>query len=579
MKLAALTGLHDLKRCSATELEALAADIRQVLIQALCQQGGHLAPNLGSVEITLALHSVLDSPRDKILWDVSHQAYTHKLLTGRLDRIHTIRQYGGLAGYTHPAESEHDHFHWGHASTALSAAVGMARARDLLGQAHAVIAVVGDGALTGGMAYEALNHAGHEQIPVLMLLNDNGMSIAPNVGGISRHLTELSQQNLFEHLGWQYLGPVDGHDIHALQGALRQALAANRPTVIHARTIKGRGYAPAEGDPRVYHGLGGYDPATGARKPSAGPPTYSEVFARTLTQLAQRDPRIIAVTAAMPDGTGLAAMQKLLPDRVIDVGIAEQHATTLCAGLARGGMRPVFAVYSTFLQRGYDQLIHDVALQNLPVLFAIDRAGLVEDGATHQGAFDLAYLRCLPNLTVMAPADEAELQEMLCTALTLPGPSAVRYPRSKGAGVPLADEPQPLPVGKAVVLTEGHDIALFALGSMVRPALRAAELLSTCGISAAVVNARFVKPLDTDLLTAHANHARLIVTVEEAAAAGGFGGAVAEALAAMHSRAPLLRLGLPDRFVEHGNPDLHRQAIGLDARGIAEACLRAYSRA
>ena len=609
MHLRDLTGPEQLKTLTPAELTELAAEIRRVILETVARNGGHLAPNLGVVELTLALHLVFDSPRDKILWDVSHQSYVHKLLTGRYHQFHTLRQYGGIAGFTDPQESVHDHFHWGHASTSISAAVGLAKARDLAGESYEVVAVIGDGALTGGMAYEALDHAGQDKTKLIVVLNDNSMSIAPNVGGISNYLARIrtlpSYQRVkhdvaealrqipfvglqaldlvdrlkegvkhllvhnmfFEDLGFTYLGPVDGHNIAALQEVLRQARAYPGPTVVHVVTTKGKGVPYAEELPDKFHGGGPFDVATGKAKPGAL--TYSEVFGNTIVKLAAQDPRVCAITAAMPSGTGLSRFAREFPDRYFDVGIAEQHAVTFAAGLAKGGMRPVFAVYSTFLQRAYDQVIHDVALQNLPVTLAIDRGGLVEDGATHQGVFDVAFLRTIPRMVVMAPKDENELQHMLYTALQLDGPAALRYPRGKAQGVPLDEQLRTLPIGKGEVLRQGEDVALIGLGTMAPVCLEAARLLEEKGISARVINPRFVKPLDAELLVRSAREVGALVTVEEACLAGGFGSAVLELLNEHRVPVPVVRMGIPDEFVPHGNPVRHLARYGLTPDGIA----------
>ncbi|BDG59887.1 1-deoxy-D-xylulose-5-phosphate synthase [Caldinitratiruptor microaerophilus] len=612
MLLEGIRGPEDLRGLSVPELERLAGEIRQVVVETVARTGGHLAPNLGVVELTLALHTVFSSPQDKILWDVSHQSYPHKLVTGRLPLFHTLRQVGGLAGYTHPAESPHDHFHWGHASTALSAAIGLAKARDLAGETYDVVAVVGDGALTGGMAFEALDHGGHDKTRVIVVLNDNSMSISPNVGGISQllarirtgpHYQALKQQAaevlkglpvfgpqafdvvdrmkegvkhlllptmFFEDLGWTYLGPVDGHNLTALQAALRQARSLREPVVVHVVTTKGKGIPYAEELPDKYHGGGPFDIATGRFLPGAT--TYSEVFGNTMVRIAREDPDVVAITAAMPGGTGLSRFAREFPDRFFDVGIAEQHAAAFAAGLAKGGKKPVFAVYSTFLQRAYDQVIHDVALQGLPVVFAIDRAGLVEDGATHQGVFDVAYLRCVPGIVVGAPRDENELQHMLYTGIRYRGgPFALRYPRGKAQGVPLDAELRELPIGKGEVLRPGRDAAVLALGVWAPAALAAARALEAEGLDVMVADARWVKPLDLDLVREAAATGR-IVTVEEAALAGGFGSAVLEALADLGlSGVEVRRLGVPDRFVPHGRPAHYLEEIGLSAEGIAAA--------
>ncbi|MCL6633628.1 MAG: 1-deoxy-D-xylulose-5-phosphate synthase [Alicyclobacillus herbarius] len=589
----------DLKHLTDAELVELAAEIRQFLVESVARTGGHFGANLGVVELTLALHKVYDSPRDKLIWDVGHQAYVHKLLTGRKDKFPTLRQHGGLAGFPRRDESPHDAFGVGHASTSISAGVGMAVARDLNHERHKVVCVIGDGALTGGMAMEALNHAGHLGLDLTVILNDNEMSIAENVGAVSRYLTRLRTDptysrakieieqtlrklpaiggrltkgleklkdslrqfvvpgQLFEAFGFKYLGPIDGHDLPELIRVLKDAKSLRGPVLIHVVTKKGKGYASAEAAPDKFH-------AWPSKSKGKAAPSYSAVFAQTLIELAKQDPRIVAVTAAMPDGTGLNKFAEVFPQRTFDVGIAEQHATTFCAGLAAAGKRPVFAVYSTFLQRAYDQFIHDVCIQKLPVVFAIDRAGLVgPDGETHQGAFDISYLRTVPNVTVMMPKDENELRHMLRTALTIQGPVAVRYPRADGTGVPLDPELQVLPVGKAEVLKHGTDLAIFALGPMVQLAQKAAERLSVQGVSAAVVNLRFVKPLDVDVVLKFADEGIPILVVEEASLAGGVGSAVLECLADNGRHVPVRRRGLPDRFIEHGSRGELLEELGL----------------
>ncbi len=530
----------DLKALSLSELHRLATEIRQRIIETTARTGGHLAPNLGTVELTMALHRVFDSPRDKIIWDVGHQCYTHKLLTGRREQFAALRQYGGLSGFTSRAESPHDAFGAGHGSTSISAALGFATARDLRGGEEKVVAVIGDGALTGGLALEALNQAGEQQRDLLVVLNDNEMSISRNVGAMSAYLAQLratlhpasqrARQDamrilrrmpmgesmlhamdrikqgvkqlvvpgmLFEEFGFTYLGPIDGHDIAHLTSLLGHAARFKGPVLVHVLTQKGRGYEPAENDPSRFHGTTPFLPENGENVSSGDRPTFTQVFGQTLCELAQRDDRIVAISAAMIDGTGLRRFRELFPTRCFDVGMAEEHAVTYAAGMAAAGMRPVVAIYSTFLQRSYDQIIHDVALQNLPVVFAIDRAGLVgDDGPTHHGIFDLSYLRQFPNMTVMAPSDEAELRRMIATAFSLDGPVAVRYPRGCGPGGDWKASLEPLPVGEAKVLREGNDIAIIAVGNRVPPALAAAEDLAHQGISATVVDARFVKPMD-----------------------------------------------------------------------------------
>jgi 1-deoxy-D-xylulose-5-phosphate synthase len=611
MRLKDLTGPEQLRGLSTAELLAIGEEIRQVILETVARTGGHLAPNLGVVELTLALHTVFDSPHDKILWDVSHQSYVHKLLTGRLSRFHTLRQYEGIAGFTDPHESIHDHFHWGHASTSISAAVGLAKARDLKGEGYEVVAVIGDGALTGGMAYEALDHAGHDKTRMIIILNDNSMSIAPNVGGISNYLARIrtgpSYQRVkadvrdalkhipfvgpqafefvdrlkegfktlmvdnmfFEDLGLTYIGPVDGHNLPALQEALRSARSYPGPTVVHVVTTKGKGVPYAEELPDKFHGGGPFDIKTGKTQPGAI--SYSEVFGNTLTKLARLDSRVVGITAAMPSGVGLTKYAREFPDRYFDVGIAEQHGVTFAAGLAKAGMRPVFAVYSTFLQRAYDQVIHDVALQNLPVVIALDRGGLVEDGATHQGVFDITYLRAIPRMVLMAPKDENELQHMLFTGVCHDGPSALRYPRGKAVGVEMDEVLKAMPIGKGELLREGSDVALVGLGTMSWVCLAAAEALAREGIMASVVNPRFVKPLDAELLTRVGRETGAVVTVEEAFITGGFGSAVLELYSEQGVNARVRRMGVPDEFVAHGAPKYFQEQFGLTPEGVAAA--------
>ncbi|WP_303801231.1 1-deoxy-D-xylulose-5-phosphate synthase [Alicyclobacillus macrosporangiidus] len=601
----------DVKRLTEAQLLQLASEIRAFLIESISKTGGHFGANLGVVELTLALHRVFDSPRDKIVWDVGHQAYVHKMLTGRREQFATLRQYKGLSGFPKRSESPHDAFGAGHASTSISAALGMAVARDLSGERHHVVAVIGDGALTGGMAMEALNHAGHLGTNLLVILNDNEMSISENVGAVSKYLTRLRTDPtysrakaeleaalrkvpaigerltktleklkdsmrhlfvpgmLFEGFGFKYLGPVDGHDLPCLIRVLEDAKHLRGPVLIHLVTRKGKGYPSAEDAPDKFHAW-----PSGSGGKSA--PSYSSVFAETLTWLAEADERVVAVTPAMIQGSGLGKFQQKFPRRLYDVGIAEQHAATFCAGLAAAGKRPVLAIYSTFLQRAYDQVIHDICIQKLPVLIAIDRAGLVgADGETHQGAFDIAYLRTVPNLTLMMPKDENELRHMLYTGLHLEGPVAVRYPRADGEGVPLDESLRMLPVGRAEVVREGPDVALLALGPMVRVAVAAAEQLADQhGIQATVVNMRFVKPLDKSIVVRLAERMPL-VTVEEAALAGGMGSAVTEALADAGVLARVTRMGLPDVFVEHGSREELLEVFQLSPEGVADAALRA----
>ncbi|TCL64744.1 1-deoxy-D-xylulose-5-phosphate synthase [Hydrogenispora ethanolica] len=613
--LQSIHGPADLKRFSNSELVELAAEIRQFLLKTVAHTGGHLAPNLGVVELTLALHAIFDSPRDKIVWDVGHQSYVHKILTGRYDQFQTLRQFGGLSGFPKPEESEHDAFATGHSSTSISAALGIAKARDLAGENHKVVAVIGDGSLTGGMAFEGLNQLGHLQTDMIVVLNDNEMSIAKNVGALSRYLNRLRMnpklrrlksdiQELirkiprvgkvtveylskledsltylvipgmfFEELGITYLGPVNGHDIAELKVSLRDAANRGGPVLIHVLTVKGKGYELAERNPQRFHGTGPFELANGRKTEEPSALSYTEVFSRCIVDLAKSEPKIIAVTAAMADGTGLLNFSKHFPKRFFDVGIAEEHAVTFAAGLAKQGFHPVVAIYSTFLQRAYDQIIHDVCLQNLPVVFMLDRAGLVgADGPTHHGVFDLSFLRHIPNMTVMAPKDAAEFQDMLYTALHTNGPVAIRYPRRAGLTLEDALAYVPLPLGTAEILLEGKDIAIVAIGSMVSPALEAAKLLKKSGIDCTVVNARFVKPLDQALLLSLLPNHSKIITVEENAVAGGFGSAVAEFLTGQGVTGVRLKaLGIPDQFIAHGSTEILLAQCGLDAEGICRA--------
>ena len=592
---------------SLPELEQLAAELRTYIIQTVAQTGGHLAPSLGTVELTLALYSVFKLPRDKVIWDVGHQAYAHKILTGRREAFTALRRYGGITGFPCRTESPYDAFGVGHASTSISAALGMAIARDLDDRGEHVIAVIGDGAMTGGEAFEALNHAGQLGKRLIVILNDNGMSIDTNVGAMSEYLSRLRvmpQYNkakkdlegffrsiphigdtvlktaeyikdgvksvlvpggIFAEMGFTYVGPLDGHNLRLLREVFSEIRMMDGPVLVHVHTKKGRGYLPAEIEPDKFHGVGTFDVISGqVKKDEGAPPTYTEVFGQTLVKLAAENPNITAITAAMPGGTGLKVFAEKFPNRYFDVGIAEEHAVTLAAGMAAAGKRPVAAIYSTFAQRAYDQLLHDVCLQNLPVTLCLDRAGLVgDDGPTHHGVFDLSYLRMMPNMTVMAPKDENELRRMLITALSLDGPAALRYPRGTAAGVPLTDDVQPLPLGKGEILREGGDVCFLAVGSMTANALQAAELLAADGIAAEVVNMRFVKPLDRELLLEAAGHVKLLVTVEENVLAGGFGSAVLECLADAGRTVPLVRLGIPDRFVPQGGRSLLWEECGL----------------
>jgi 1-deoxy-D-xylulose-5-phosphate synthase len=616
--LEAINNPKELKKLPPEFLPQLAQEIREKIISTVALTGGHLAPSLGVVELSIALHYVFDCPRDKIVWDVGHQAYAHKLLTGRHGRFHTLRQHGGISGFPKRCESSCDAFDTGHSSTSISAALGMASARCLKRERHKVIAVIGDGSMTAGIAFEGLNNAGDLNKDLIVVLNDNGMSIAPNVGALSsflsRQLTRptvvfLKKQvenllrsfpaigedlvawakksedslktlftpgMLFEALKFTYLGPVNGHRLDHLIDTFNNVKNLQGPILVHVRTTKGKGYRPAETDPTSFHGLGKFDPDTGEpRKSVSVVPSYTEVFGETLVRLARENPKIVAITAAMPDGTGLVDFHKEFPHRFFDVGICEQHAVTFAGGLALEGMRPVAAIYSTFLQRAYDQILHDVCLQELPVVFALDRAGIVgEDGETHQGLFDLSYLRHLPNLVVMAPKDENELRDMLFTAVDHPGPIALRYPRGKGEGVAFSSTLSKVPIGKAEVLRQGKDLLILALGVSVYPALAAAKELEKHGFSATVVNARFVKPLDeAQILSLAAKHGR-VLTVEENVVAGGFGSAVLELMADRGLfGVTVKRLGIPDVFVEHGTQDILRKKYGLDAPGILKSAL------
>ncbi|MGQ9556643.1 MAG: 1-deoxy-D-xylulose-5-phosphate synthase [Desulfurispora sp.] len=606
----------DLRALPAEDLPRLAEEIRRVIIQTVAQNGGHLAPNLGVVELTLALHRVFTTPRDKIIWDVGHQCYVHKLLTGRREQFASLRQFGGLSGFPRPLESAHDAFATGHSSTSVSAALGMALARDQQKKRHHVVAVIGDGALTGGMALEALNHAGHLQCNLIVVLNDNEMSIAQNVGGLSRYLSRLRSdpkytrgkeelENIikripnigsavlkmadrlkdafkylvvpgmfFEELGFTYLGPVDGHDLLELMRILQQARSLKGPVLVHVLTQKGRGYQPALDDPDTFHGVAPFNPETGQPLKTSPIPSYTQVFGQFMVEMGQRIPNLVAITAAMPGGTGLKGFAARYPERFFDVGIAEQHAVTLAAGLASQGIRPVVAIYSTFLQRAYDQIVHDVCLSGLPVVFAIDRGGLVgDDGPTHHGVFDFSYLRHLPNMMIMAPADENQLRQMLYTALMHDGPVAVRYPRSSGTGCPM-EELKAIPPGSARVLQEGDQLTLLAVGSMVQPARQAAEELARQGIATACIDARFVKPLDEKLILHYAVRTGRIVTVEENVLAGGFGSAVLELLQqrGLH-QVQVMRLGVPDCFITHGSRDILLKQCGLTGEQIAAAAL------
>ena len=604
----------DVKKLSVPQLEQLAKEIRQLLISVISHTGGHLAPNLGVVELTLALHKVFNTPEDKIIFDVGHQAYIHKIITGRREQFPTLRQYGGLSGFHKRSESEHDAFGTGHSSTSISAALGMACARDLQGEDYNVVAVIGDGSMTGGMAFEALNNAGMLHKNMIVVLNDNEMSISKNVGAMSEYLYQLRTgetynkikndiegwlknmefgsdvlkairrlkgsvkylmvpTSIFEELGFTYLGPVDGHDLEGLLDVLQAAKKINGPVMVHVLTKKGKGYKPAEESPNKFHGTGPFDIATGKKitNPNA-PVSYTEVFGKTLSKLADTDDKIVGITAAMPDGTGLNIFAEAHKDHFFDVGIAEQHAVTAAAGMAAAGMKPVAAIYSTFMQRAYDSIVHDICMQKLHVTLCLDRAGLVgDDGYTHHGVFDYAYLRSIPNMTIMAPKDENELQHMLKTALDFDGPVSVRYPRGSGVGVALDTQWQDLPIGKAEVLRTGKDVCFWAIGSMVQTALDAAELLEAQGISAGVVNMRFAKPLDVELLREHAQSYGKIITLEEGVLAGGVGSAILEELNEnkLLEQCEVRCFGIPDVFVMHGDKKLLLRDLGLDTPTIA----------
>ncbi len=601
----------DLKSLSLSDLQILAGEIREEIIKTVSERGGHLASSLGAVEIALAVHYVFDAPKDKIIWDVGHQAYAHKLITGRRDKFHTLRTYGGISGFPKRDESPYDTFGTGHSSTSISAGLGISTAKALKGEKDKVIAIIGDGAMTAGMAFEGLNQAGHTEKDLIVILNDNEMSISKNVGALSSFLSRkitgrrfmtvrkalkefiksipgvgediwkilkkgeesiiafLTPGMLFEALKFRYIGPIDGHRLDRLIEAFTNAKYLEGPVLVHVYTKKGKGYKPAEENPSKYHGVGPFDIKTGEIKKSSGK-TYTEIFGETIVDLARKDPRIYAITAAMPDGTGLVKFSKEFPSRFSDVGIAEQHAVTFAAGLATEGFRPVVAIYSTFLQRAFDQIIHDVCLQKLPVVFAIDRGGIVgEDGPTHHGTFDLSYLRLIPNIIVCAPKDENELRHLLYTALKQEKyPMAIRYPRGKGVGVELDEEYKEIPIGKAEIIKEGTDIAILAIGSTVWPSYWAAEELEKEGISVCVVNCRFVKPIDKEIAWIVKDIGKAI-TVEENTIHGGFGSAVLELLNDMGIRdVKVKRIGLPDIFIEHGPADFLRKKYGIDKDGI-----------
>ena len=594
----------DLRLLERSQLPRLAGELRDYLIESVSQTGGHLSSNLGTVELTIALHYVFDTPHDRLVWDVGHQTYGHKILTGRREAMKTLRMWQGISGFPQRSESVYDTFGTAHSSTSISAALGMAAAARLKGEPRHAVAIIGDGALTGGMAFEALNNAGDMDVDLLVILNDNDMSISPPVGALNKYLARLmsgrfyakakdlgtkmlgdlarraeehmkgmvTPGTLFEEFGFNYIGPIDGHDLDSLIPTLNNIKRLRGPQFLHVVTRKGQGYKLAEADPILYHGVSKFDHkagiASGKGSKAAAKPTYTQVFGDWLCDMAEKDPRLVAITPAMREGSGMVKYAERYPNRYYDVGIAEQHAVTFAAGVACEGYRPVVAIYSTFLQRGYDQLIHDVQIQNLPIVFALDRGGLVgADGATHNGSFDLSYLRCLPNMTVMTPADENECRQMLYTAFLMNSPVAVRYPRGTGPGVEVQGEMTALPVGKGELRREGQgDVAILAFGSMLAPALAVAD-----EFDAAVANMRFVKPLDVELVRSLAARHRLLVTVEENVIMGGAGSAVLEALQAEGITVPVLQLGLPDRFIDQGDPALQLASVGLDAAGMVHA--------
>ncbi|MCP4972129.1 MAG: 1-deoxy-D-xylulose-5-phosphate synthase [Prochlorococcus sp.] len=619
MRLSELTHPNELHGLSIAELEDVACQIRERHLEVVSTSGGHLGPGLGVVELTIALYQTLDLDHDRVVWDVGHQAYPHKLLTGRYNNFHTLRQKGGVAGYLKRCESSFDHYGAGHASTSISAALGMALARDRRGESFKCVAVIGDGALTGGMALEAINHAGHlPKTPLLVVLNDNDMSISPPVGALSTHLNRMrhsrpikfisgsveeSVKNLpfmggelpaelsllkgsmrrlsvpkvgavFEELGFSYMGPINGHDIGELVRTFEAAHRVGGPVLVHVVTTKGKGYPYAEADQVGYHAQSAFDLSTGKAIPSKTPkpPSYSKVFGQTLVKLCEQDSTVMGITAAMATGTGLDLLQRAIPDQYVDVGIAEQHAVTLAAGMACEGLKPVVAIYSTFLQRAFDQLIHDVGIQNLPVTFVLDRAGIVgADGPTHQGQYDISYFRAIPNFTVMAPKDEAELQSMLVTCLQHSGPTALRIPRGSGEGVLLMEEGwEPLPIGRGEVLREGDDLLIVSYGVMAAPAIKTAELLEKEGVKATVVNARFLRPLDQALIHPLARRIGKVVTIEEGSLNAGFGAAVLESLSDQDVHVPVFRIGIPDQLVDHASPQQSKEALGLTPVQMAE---------
>ncbi|HEV7816698.1 MAG TPA: 1-deoxy-D-xylulose-5-phosphate synthase [Janthinobacterium sp.] len=602
----------DVRKLARSQLIPLADELRHYLLDSVSKTGGHLSSNLGTVELTVALHYVFNTPQDRIVWDVGHQTYSHKILTGRRERMHTLRQLDGISGFPRRTESEYDTFGTAHSSTSISAALGMAQAAKIKGDPRHSIAVIGDGSMTAGMAFEALNNAGvQDDIKLLVILNDNDMSISPPVGALNRYLARLMSgqfyaaaknvgksvlpgpvrelakrleehakgmvvpATMFEEFGFNYIGPIDGHDLESLIPTLQNLKQLKGPQFLHVVTRKGQGYKLAEAEPVLYHGTGKFNPAEGIKPAATSKVTYTEVFGEWLCDMAAQDPRLVGITPAMREGSGMVKFEQQFPDRYFDVGIAEQHAVTFGAGLACEGMKPVVAIYSTFLQRAYDQLIHDVALQNLDVTFALDRAGLVgADGATHAGNYDMAYLRCIPNMVVMAASDENECRQMLTTGYQYDGPAAIRYPRGAGIGKPAAKALTALEIGKGEISRQGQKIAILAFGSMVAPSVAAGEQLD-----ATVANMRFVKPLDVDLLKRLAEEHDYLVTVEEGAIMGGAGAAVAEALAAEGILKPLLMLGLPDKFIDHGDPALLLKSVGLDSAGICVSIRQRFAAA
>ena len=599
----------ELRKLARTQLTPLAAELRQYLLESVARTGGHLSSNLGTVELSIALHYVFNTPYDRIVWDVGHQTYSHKILTGRRERMHTLRQFAGLSGFPKRDESEYDTFGTAHSSTSISAALGMAQAAKIKGEHRHAIAVIGDGSMTAGMAFEALNNAGvQEDLNLLVILNDNDMSISPPVGALNRYLARLMSgqfyaaaknvgksvlpppllevakrleehakgmvvpATMFEEFGFNYIGPIDGHDLESLIPTLENIKKLKGPQFLHVVTKKGQGYKLAEAEPILYHGTGKFNPTEGIKPAAAGKTTYTEVFGNWLCDMAAADKRLVGITPAMREGSGMVRFEQQYPARYFDVGIAEQHAVTFAGGLATEGLKPVVAIYSTFLQRAYDQLIHDVALQNLDVVFALDRAGLVgADGATHAGNYDMAYLRCIPNMVVMAASDENECRQMLTTAYHFNGPAAVRYPRGAGIGAAIEKELTSIEMGKGVLRRQGSKVAILAFGSMVAPSVKAGEELD-----ATVANMRFVKPLDVELVRQLAASHDYLVTVEEGCIMGGAGAAVAEALAAEGIVKPLLMLGLPDLFIDHGDPATLLAGVGLDARGIAASITKRF---